>query len=215
MLTQMVAHVDPEFPGGYSPGQSMAISFNVVIGTDGHVKQMTALNGDEPYISAAKNALQRWTFKPQMWNGAPVAVATTLGVWFNSGSRSSGSPLTVVDACGSSPFSIILKSGSTIHADTVVKNGDNVSYTIDWQDYEIPNSLVERIVSRDAAVPAAPAASSAAAANKAIPADQDPSFPSLAELRRECESHTFRTRESRRRLPLSSNQHESLLRDRG
>jgi hypothetical protein len=188
MGTQLMSSVEPVIPG-MDPvrGSYLSITFSVLIGTNGRVKDAATATNNEPYTSAAKNALMRWIWKPQTVNGVPVEVKTTVAVMFNHHPPAFGSPQSIVDSDdASSAVTIILKSGSTIHADTVRKDGDTVSYTIDEQEYEIPNSLVEQIVSKGAT---APAAAPANAASKAPTAAPDSAFRLSAELRHECATH--------------------------
>jgi hypothetical protein len=191
MGTQLMSSVEPVLPGlDPDRGTYWSVSFDVLIATNGRVKAAApASPSNEPYTSAAKNALMRWTWKPQLVNGVPVEVKTTVAVPFNHHPPAFGSPQSIVDSDASSDVSIILKSGSTIHADTVRKDGDTVSYTIDEQEYEIPNALVEQIVSKNTSV--ATAVSGTGATPKLQPATQDSAFRLSAELRHDCETHTF------------------------
>jgi hypothetical protein len=191
MDTQLMSSVEPVIPG-IDPvrGSYLSIAFTVLIGTNGRVKDAATATNNEPYTSAARNALMRWTWKPQTVNGVPVEVRTTVGVTFNHHPPAFGSPQSIVDSDASSAVTIVLKSGSTIHADTFRKDGDTVSYTIDEQEYEIPNSLVEQIVSKNSATPTT---TSASAPPKSAPAAPDSAFRLSAELRHECETHTYQS----------------------
>jgi hypothetical protein len=191
MATQIMSSVEPVIPGmDPSRGSFWSVSFSVLIGTNGRVKDAATATNNEPYTSAAKNALMRWTWKPQLVNGVPVEVKTTVEVAFNHHPPAFGSPQSIVDSDASSAVTIILKSGSTIHADTFHKDGETVSYTIDEQEYEIPNSLVEQIVSKNSA---APTTISASAAPKNALVAPDSAFRLSAELRHECETHTYQS----------------------
>jgi hypothetical protein len=191
MGTQIMSAVEPVIPGmDPSRGSYWSVDFTVLIGTNGRVKDVATASTNEPYTSAAKNALMRWIWKPQTVNRVPVEVKTTVVVMFNHHPPAFGSPQSIVDSDASSAVTIVLKSGSSIRADTFRKDGETVSYTIDEQEYEIPNSLVEQIVSKDAA---GPTTNSASAAPKAAPAAPDSAFRLSAELRYECETHTFQS----------------------
>jgi hypothetical protein len=140
-----------------------------------------------------EESLERWTWKPQVWEGGPTAVKTTVWVGFNCGSPGFGSPQSIVDTDSSpSPVKIVLKSGRTIHADTVSKDANTVSYTVDEQVYQIPNTMVQQIISQDAPATIVADMASAAAPN---PQPQQPlthqlPFSSLADLRQQCESRS-------------------------
>jgi hypothetical protein len=191
MATQLLSSVEPVLPGlDPERGTYWSVNFDVLIGTNGRVKAaVPASPSNEPYTSASKNALMRWTWKPQLVNGVPVEVKTTVAVAFDHHPPAFGSPQSIVDSDSASAVGIILKSGSAIHADTVRKDGDTVSYTIDEQEYEIPNALVEQIVSKNTAAPTA--ASSGSATAKGPTAGQDSAFRLSAELRHDCETHTY------------------------
>lgn len=193
MESQIITQVDPDYPWG-SPGpkQKCTISFTVIIGTDGRVKEARALGDFEPFTSAARKAVLRWRWKPQTKNGIPVVVQTGVYVVFDPETAGNGSPVSIVDTDESSSVSIVLKSGSTIHADTMQKQGENVQYSIGEDSYEIPNSLVEKVISKPP--PASPKHGTASPGAPGVPppAVHDIAFESTAELRQACDSQTFK-----------------------
>jgi hypothetical protein len=97
----------------------------------------------------------------------------------------SNSPVSILDSTKQTAVSIFLKSGSTIHADTVKQDEKNVSYTIGEDEYEIPVTLVEKIVKQDAPPPKKVPLTGATTNLGA-----QPGFESTAELRRECANGT-------------------------
>jgi protein TonB len=55
---------------------------DVVVGSDGSVVDVHALNGPEVLARAATDALRWWRFEPYRVEGQPVVVATTVAVEF-------------------------------------------------------------------------------------------------------------------------------------
>ena len=185
MSTQLVHQVDPDFAWTpHTPSEVAPICpFNVVLGVDG-----TVLSVDppqpygslcaEPYFSSAKRAVRLWTWKPQFKDGVPVRVSTSVTVRFDAASTS---PVSILDSTRQTAVSIELKSGSTIHADTVNQEGVNVSYTIGEDRYKIPADMVEKILREEP-----PASAVAPRPNAAAGWGTQPGFESLAELRHAC-----------------------------
>src|SRR5204863_8955308 len=58
------------------------IALQVVVGRDGSVSSMRALNGADILARAAMDALRWWKFEPYRINGEPAPVETTLGIEF-------------------------------------------------------------------------------------------------------------------------------------
>lgn len=59
-----------------------AVRFTVVIGKDGAVQNVTLVSGDPVLAQAAKDAVQKWIYKPTLLNGDPVEVVTQVDVNF-------------------------------------------------------------------------------------------------------------------------------------
>jgi protein TonB len=79
----LIHRVDPEYPAAARPGRLQGvIVLDVVVGPDGSVIQMRALNGPEVLSRAAMEALRWWKFQPYRVNGQPVDVETTVAVEF-------------------------------------------------------------------------------------------------------------------------------------
>jgi hypothetical protein len=78
MGTPLVSSVDLVIPGmDHSRGSNWSVTFSVLIGANGRVKDAATGTNNEPYTWAARNALMRWTWKPQQVNGVPVSIAPT------------------------------------------------------------------------------------------------------------------------------------------
>ena len=58
------------------------VHLRALIGVDGRVKQVTALDGDPLLVPAAERAVRRWTYKPYKKHGKPIEMETTITVNF-------------------------------------------------------------------------------------------------------------------------------------
>jgi len=58
------------------------IALDIVVGRDGSVVSMHALNGPDALVRAAMDALRWWKFEPYRVNGEPAVVETTVAVEF-------------------------------------------------------------------------------------------------------------------------------------
>jgi periplasmic protein TonB len=59
-----------------------ALDSNVVIAQDGHIGNITLINGHPLLVPAAQGAVKQWTYRPTLLNGDPVEVATVIDVNF-------------------------------------------------------------------------------------------------------------------------------------
>jgi Gram-negative bacterial TonB protein C-terminal len=160
--------------------------FRVVLGVDGKVESIQPQNAcQEPYLSSAQRAVRKWSWAPQMVNGTPVKVSTQVVVNFGD---PNGSPVGLVDTDQKTAVSIVLKSGSTIHADSMQQQGANVSYMIGEDSYEIPAELVEKIENNGPPAPKVPPVIDTSSSTKAASASPyyPPGFESTEQLRQEC-----------------------------
>jgi TonB family protein len=79
----LVHRVEPTYPAEARKGNLQGIiALDVVVGRDGSVVNMRALNGPEVLARAAMDALRWWKFEPYRMNGEPALVETTLAVEF-------------------------------------------------------------------------------------------------------------------------------------
>ena len=58
------------------------VKLDVLIGTDGAVKNMTLVSGHPLLVQAAQDAVKQWVYKPTLLNGQPVEVQTQIDVSF-------------------------------------------------------------------------------------------------------------------------------------
>lgn len=56
------------------------VRFNVLIGTDGHIKSMQLVSGHPLLVPSATEAVQQWVYRPTLLNGNPVEVTTQIDV---------------------------------------------------------------------------------------------------------------------------------------
>jgi protein TonB len=79
----LVHRVEPAYPAEARKANLHGIiALNIVVGRDGSVVSMRALNGPEVLAQAAMDALRWWKFEPYRVNGEPTIVETTLAVEF-------------------------------------------------------------------------------------------------------------------------------------
>jgi TonB family protein len=83
-MEKLVIHrVDPDYPAAARLANLQGvIVLDVVVGSDGSVADVHALNGPDVLAQAAIDALRWWRFEPYRVNGQPVVVETTVAVEF-------------------------------------------------------------------------------------------------------------------------------------
>ena len=84
VMEKLVTHrVDPDYPDAARPFNLRGVVvLDVVVGRDGSVLDLHALNGPEVLAQAAMDALRWWRFKPYRVDGQPAEVETTVAVEF-------------------------------------------------------------------------------------------------------------------------------------
>jgi TonB family protein len=79
----LIHRVEPAYPAAARQANLEGIiALNVVVGRDGSVISMRALNGPDMLARAAMDALRWWKFEPYRVNGEPAIVETTVAVEF-------------------------------------------------------------------------------------------------------------------------------------
>jgi TonB family protein len=73
----------PDYPL-YAKSKSVqgTVVLQAMIGTDGHLSDLTVVSGPQELRDAALNALRKWVYKPYLLNGQAVSVKTTINVEF-------------------------------------------------------------------------------------------------------------------------------------
>jgi TonB family protein len=84
VMAKLVSHrVDPDYPEAARPANLQGvIVLDVVVGRDGSMLDMHALNGPDVLAEAAMEALRWWRFEPYRVDGQPVVVETTVAMEF-------------------------------------------------------------------------------------------------------------------------------------
>jgi TonB family protein len=84
VMEKLVTHrVDPDYPAAARPAKMQGvIVLDVVVGRDGSVVEVHALNGPEVLARAAMDAMRWWRFEPYRVDGQPVVVETTVAMEF-------------------------------------------------------------------------------------------------------------------------------------
>jgi len=79
----LVHRVEPVYPPEARKSNLQGIiALDIVVGRDGSVVSMNALNGPDVLARAAMDALRWWKFEPYRVNGEPAVVETTVAVEF-------------------------------------------------------------------------------------------------------------------------------------
>lgn len=83
MQKLLVHRVEPSYPAEARKANLQGIiALDIVVGQDGSVINMKAINGPDVLARAAMDALRWWKFEPYRVNGEPVLVETTVAVEF-------------------------------------------------------------------------------------------------------------------------------------
>lgn len=84
VMQRLLLHrVEPVYPAeARKQNLQGVVALSIVVGRDGSVLTMRALNGPEVLARAAMDALRWWKFEPYRLNGEPAAVETTVAVEF-------------------------------------------------------------------------------------------------------------------------------------
>jgi len=79
----LIHRVEPVYPAeARRANMQGVIALDIVVGRDGAVASMRALNGPDVLARAAMDALRWWRFEPYRVNGEPAVVETTVAVEF-------------------------------------------------------------------------------------------------------------------------------------
>jgi len=79
----LIHRVEPAYPAEARKANLQGIiALDIVVGRDGSVVSMHALNGPDVLARAAMDALRWWKFEPYRVNGEPAVVETTVAVEF-------------------------------------------------------------------------------------------------------------------------------------
>ncbi|MGH9612679.1 MAG: TonB family protein, partial [Bryobacteraceae bacterium] len=93
--TKLLSKVTPVYPApALAQGIHGSVLLRAVIGTDGNLLSITALNTlvDPSLTAAAIDAVKQWRYRPTLLNGVPVEVVTTITVNFQLARRFTAPP---------------------------------------------------------------------------------------------------------------------------
>jgi TonB family protein len=80
----LITKVTPRYPQEAKQQRIQGmVLFNVIIGKDGHIKNIDLASGPPALVAAAQDAVRQWVYKPMMLNGDPVEVVTQIYVNFS------------------------------------------------------------------------------------------------------------------------------------
>jgi|HubBroStandDraft_6_1064221.scaffolds.fasta_scaffold202750_2 TonB family protein len=83
MQRLLIHRVEPTYPAeARQENLQGIIALDIIVGKDGSVESMHALNGPEVLARAAMDALRWWKFEPYRVNGEPAVAETTVAVEF-------------------------------------------------------------------------------------------------------------------------------------
>ena len=99
MAARLLTTVTPK-PSGKPMAKcsDRAVDLDAIIGADGKVKSVKVLGGFEEFQESAMEAVKQWTYKPFLEYGRPIAVETTIMVFYPSSGPAG--PLFVPDGKG-------------------------------------------------------------------------------------------------------------------
>jgi protein TonB len=81
--SNLLQSVSPVYPPLATQARIQGVvRFNVIIGKDGHISNITLISGHPLLVPAAQEALKQWVYRPTLLNGDPVEVTTMVDVPF-------------------------------------------------------------------------------------------------------------------------------------
>ncbi len=83
MQSQLLSQAKPVYPPLAKAARVQGtVTFETLIGADGHVQNLQLVSGPPLLVPASMEAVQQWVYKPTLLNGNPVEVITTVDVNF-------------------------------------------------------------------------------------------------------------------------------------
>jgi TonB family protein len=156
--SEMASRLITKIPANYPPVARAAhieghVVIKAIVGTDGSVVQAQIISGHPMLSREALLSVSKWRYQPVIHDGSPVEVVTTVTVEFKLSDQpqamqvatTNSAAMSVVDSQSSSPETIQLTNGRTIHADSITDVGQKIEYTIGESTYEIPKSSIKSV----------------------------------------------------------------------
>lgn len=85
---RIVQQIQPVYPALARQGRIQgSVQLKALVGVDGKIKNLTAVNGHPLLVDAALDAVRHWTYQPTLLNGVPVEVKTEIVVRFELGPK--------------------------------------------------------------------------------------------------------------------------------
>jgi TonB family protein len=84
-LVHKVSPVYPANPRGASDGE--VVTLDLKVGTDGKVGMIKVVDGSNPFVSSALNAVRQWRYEPAVQNGKKIESSVRVEIPFDSNSR--------------------------------------------------------------------------------------------------------------------------------
>jgi TonB family protein len=83
LAANLIQRVQPEYPEIAKAARVQGVVvFDVLIGTDGKVKQMGVNSGHPMLVDPAREAVVQWEYRPTLLNGQPIEVISQVEVNF-------------------------------------------------------------------------------------------------------------------------------------
>jgi periplasmic protein TonB len=80
----LIHRVEPVYPPLAKTARIQGVvTFQATIGADGEIRNLQLQEGHPLLVSAARNAILQWRYRPTLLNGKPVEVLTTITVRFS------------------------------------------------------------------------------------------------------------------------------------
>ncbi len=82
--SRLVYRIEPTYPVlAKQIGKSGKVELHAIIGEDGAIQSLEAVNGDPMFFASAMQAVKQWRYTPTMLNGQAVKVDTYITVIYN------------------------------------------------------------------------------------------------------------------------------------
>ena len=83
MSGNVLEKVTPKYPQDAKDAKVQgSVVLHAIVDKTGAVQDLTVVSGPEALRQASLDAVKRWTYKPYLMNGEPIAVETTMTVTF-------------------------------------------------------------------------------------------------------------------------------------
>ena len=83
MAERLLTKVNPIYPPEAKKARIQGkVVLDAVIGKTGNVESLKVVSGPSELQQSALDAVRQWTYKPVLWNGAPIEVETTINVTY-------------------------------------------------------------------------------------------------------------------------------------